>query len=279
MVCGTLACAAAACGGKASNDAAAEGSEAVAEETADGISEGEAEDIQSEIFEKDGEESLSHEEIVAILTPTDAAEINNPHLRRLDSMPGRGCVKIKINPLPGGTLGRTFNDSNYLHLASAARIGVERMTDPASAWRAGSKLRRIRTCEDYYVDSLSHSVPYLVPEARRLLTDIGRAFRDSLKARGGGDYRVKVTSVLRTPKLVKKLRRRNRNSIDSSAHLFGTTFDISYSNFICDKEGGVYRTQEDLKNLLGEVVWAMREKERCYVKYERHQACFHITAR
>jgi uncharacterized protein YdiU (UPF0061 family) len=111
-----------------------------------------------------------------------------------------------------------------------------------------------------------------------LLKDIGMAFRDSLKARGGGNYRIKVTSVLRTPALVKQLRRRNRNAVDTSAHLFGTTFDISYLKFICDSIG-VPRTQEDMKNLLGEVVEQMRQQERCFVKFERKQACYHITVR
>ena len=122
-------------------------------------------------------------------------------------------------------------------------------------------------------------MPYLVPEARALLHDIGRAFRDTLAARGGGDYRIKVTSVLRTPSLVRQLRRRNRNSVDSSAHLYGTTFDISYSEFICNRSGGPYRTQEDLKNLLGEIVAEMRSRGRCWAVYERKQSCFHITVR
>jgi uncharacterized protein YdiU (UPF0061 family) len=139
-------------------------------------------------------------------------------------------------------------------------------------------MEKLRTCEAYYLDDLTHSMPYLVPKAHKLLKDIGMAFRDSLKARGGGNYRIKVTSVLRTPALVKQLRRRNRNAVDTSAHLFGTTFDISYLKFICDSIG-VPRTQEDMKNLLGEVVEQMRQQERCFVKFERKQACYHITVR
>ena len=130
----------------------------------------------------------------------------------------------------------------------------------------------------YYLDNLTHSIPYLVPRAHRLLKDIGAAFRDSLQARGGGAYRVKVTSVLRTPSLVRQLRRRNRNAVDTSAHLYGTTFDISHINFICDSLT-VARTQEDLKNLLGEVIENERRNGRCYVKYERKQSCYHVTAR
>lgn len=219
---------------------------------------------------------LAHSEILAMLSPTDTIRARNRYEAHFDSMPPGG-MRMKINYL-GGALGRVFNDSNYLHISSAEHIGVKPVSGLKSAWNAGASLERVQTCKEYYLDNLTHSLPFLVPEAHKLLTDIGAAFRDSLRARGGGDYRIKVTSVLRTPRLVRRLRRRNRNAVDTSAHLYGTTFDISYAKFICDSTT-TPRTQEDMKNLLAEVVFAMREQGRCYVKYERKQACFHITAR
>ncbi len=219
---------------------------------------------------------LSHDEVLAVLTPADTIRANNPFNTCLDSMPPGGH-KLKINFL-GATLGRFFNDSNYLHIDAARRIGIAPIYGIKDAWNNGEKLVPVRTCREYYLDNLTHSLPYLVPKASDLLSDIGAAFNDTLAARGGGSYRIKVTSVLRTRSLVKSLRRRNRNAVDTSAHLFATTFDISYAKFICDSLT-VPRTQEDLKNLLAEVVEAQRAWGRCYVKYERKQACFHITAR
>ena len=210
------------------------------------------------------------------LIPTDTIRANNPFEAHLDSMPPGG-IKMKIRPL-GASLSRVFNDSNKFHIAAAEANGITPLASPFEAWREGGKLQQLHTCEAYYLDNLTHSIPYLVPKAHTLLTDIGLAFRDSLRSRGGGDYRIKVTSVLRTPALVKKLRRRNRNAVDTSAHLYGTTFDISYLKFICDSTR-VIRTQEDMKNLLGEVVEDMRAHGRCYVKYERQQSCYHITVR
>ena len=58
--------------------------------------------------------------------------------------------------------------------------------------------------------------------------------------------------------ILKKLRKRNINATEESAHQFGTTFDISYTKFICDSMT-VARTQEDLKNLLGEVLKQLRD--------------------
>lgn len=205
------------------------------------------------------------------------AEGVNPYDVHLDTMPDQGCVKLRLNSI-GGTLGRVFNDSNYVHLDEASRLGIEPIEEVADVWRLRRPVVRIRNCREYVVDSLTHSLPYLVPEAADLLREIGSRFNDSLAARGGGAYRLKVTSVLRTKHSISRLRRRNVNAVEASAHQFATTFDISYVKFICDSVV-VGRTQEDLKNLLGEVLQTMRDQGRCYVKYERKQGCFHITAR
>ena len=214
--------------------------------------------------------------VLALLCPDDTIRALNRYEQHFDSMPPGG-IKMRINSV-GGTLGRVFSDSNFLHLAAAEAIGIRPIHSLRDAWQHGASLERLQSCEAYYLDNLTHSLPFLVPKAHQLLTDIGLAFRDSLQSRGGGDYRIKVTSVLRTPRLVLRLRRRNVNATDSSAHQYATTFDISYSNFICDSTR-TPRTQEDMKNLLAEVVADMRRQGRCYVKYERKQSCFHITAR
>lgn len=193
----------------------------------------------------------------------------------LEDMPNGG-VKLRYRSV--ASVGREFNDSNYIHLGAAESIGVKPIASLRDAWRLRRPVVKVKSCDDYYVDKLTHSLPFLVPEAEALLRDIGRRFCDSLAARGGGDYRIKVTSLLRTPLTIAKLRRRNRNAIDSSVHQYGTTFDISYMKFICDSER-VPRTQSDLKGLLTEILVELRDSGRCYVKYERKQACFHITAR
>lgn len=200
----------------------------------------------------------------------------NIFLAHYDSMPWGG-VKMKINPV-GGHLARVFNDSNHLHLSAADLIGIPPIATLADAWNVGPDLVRIESCREYFIDDLTHSLPYLVPQAANLLADIGRSFNDSLAARGGGHYRIKVTSVTRTPSTVRHLRRRNVNASQNSSHQYATSFDVSYAKFICDSVA-VPRTQEDLKNLLAEVLKKQTDRGRCYVKYERKQGCFHITAR
>ena len=216
---------------------------------------------------------IIHNRTMDILNNSLATE--NPYVEHFDSMPDGGR-KLKVNI--HGTLGRIFKDLNDVHLEAATSLGINPIEDLSDIWFLNRPMVKIEPCKEYFVDELHHSVPYLVPEAADLLSEIGRRFNDTLDARGGGSYRIKVTSVLRTPETIKRLRRRNRNATQSSAHQYGTTFDISYAKFICDSIT-VIRTQEDLKNLLGEILYDLRNDNRCYVKYERKQGCFHITTR
>lgn len=190
--------------------------------------------------------------------------------------PDDGCVRLRVCNI-GGSLGRVFNDLNDVHLAHARATGMKAAYTLEDVWNNGRGLVEVRSNELYYIDSLSYSFPYLTPAAAGLLDCIGMRFRDSLQARGGGAYRPKVTSLLRTPGTVRRLRRVNRNATSESAHQYATTFDISYSKFICDDPSATRRTFEDLKNLLAEVVADLRAEGRCVVKHERRQACFHIT--
>lgn len=182
---------------------------------------------------------------------------------------------VRVNNV--GKLWEVFNDSNKYQYAYAERIGIEPVTSLRQAYFARRPLVAVATCEEYYVDSLTHSIAYLVPEAADLLKTIGRNFIDSLYMRGGDGYKIKVTSLLRTPSHVKRLRRVNRNATDSSTHQFGTTFDLSWSKFYCADSTRTL-DEGDLKNLLAEVLLDMRKQGKCLVKYERKTCCFHITA-
>jgi hypothetical protein len=186
--------------------------------------------------------------------------------------------RLKISAAVGN-LSRQFADLNDVHLAAAEPLGISPIATPGDAWRIHRPLVLVETCEDFTIDTLTHSYPYLVPEAAQLLHEIGANFHSLLAQRQGGAYSIKVTSLLRTNESVSRLKRMNGNSVERSAHLYGTTFDISYVKFIhTNPNDMVLRTDGDLKNLLAEVLLALRDQGRCLVKYERHQGCFHITA-
>lgn len=195
----------------------------------------------------------------------------------LGEMPDSGCVRLKVN-VPEGSFREVFNDTNKLHYEVAQTFGIDPIFTEADAHAIKRPLVKVKSDRYLYVDSLNFSYPYLVPESYDFLSEIGRRFHDTLAARDGGDYRLKVTSLLRTVKSVKSLRRVNRASTDSSAHLFGTTFDISFKYFPYTG-GKVRRTANDMKNLLAEILYDLKSDGRCYVIYENKQGCFHITPR
>lgn len=178
----------------------------------------------------------------------------------------------------GMSLGRAFNDKNDVQLYAAQAIGINPVESLSDAYKISKPIVKISSCDEYKLDSLTHSMPYLVPKAADLLKDIGRSFSDTVRARGGKDCRMIVTSVLRTDNTVNKLRRRNRNASETSCHVYGTTFDISWIRFH-HMDSTYIMSTEDLKNILGEVLYKMRNDGRCYVKFERKQSCFHITTR
>lgn len=186
----------------------------------------------------------------------------------------KGVRSIRVRNI--GQLGKVFNDSNYTQLEAARRLGIEPITDLNSAYFMKRPIVKVESNQYYQIDSLRHSIPYLVPEAAILLEDIGRNFIDSLHKRGGDSYKIKVTSLLRTPETVNRLRRVNINATDSSTHQYATTFDISYTNFYCLDDNRQIN-QGDLKNLLGEVLLDLRNQNRCFVKYEYKTGCYHIT--
>lgn len=175
-----------------------------------------------------------------------------------------------------GSLAVAFNDSNKYQWAAGERIGIKPIRRVADAYFLKRPMVRIRTCQWYNVDPLTHSIPYLVPEAAGLLETIGRNFRDSLKSRKLPNHKFRVTSVLRTAQSVKMLRRVNGNATDSSTHQLGTTFDISYSRF--DQDGPARVSDEQLKYILAEVLRDLRAQNKCMVKFEIKSPCFHITA-
>ena len=178
---------------------------------------------------------------------------------------------------------RSFGDLNDAHLSAAQRIGVSPLQNRAAAEKLGKKVVEIKSGKYYQVDSLTHSIPFLVPRASALLDSIGANFLDSLESKGLNPNQVIVTSVLRTHDDVKRLGKRNVNASKNSAHVYGTTFDITYKRFhkVEDPDGRPMQgvREDTLKMVLSEVLRDLKKKEKCYVKYELKQACFHITAR
>lgn len=182
--------------------------------------------------------------------------------------------------------GRTFSysqrfcDNNQQHLHAAAAIGLK--NGPATreqVQQKKSQLRHIQSCHNYVIDSLTHSVPYLVPLAAERLNAIGTEFADILQRNDLPHYRFYVTSVLRTKEDIEHLQRTNGNAIKNSAHNYGTTFDIAYMRFERCTDTHNYMTEDNLCLVLAQTLLNQQRAGHIYVKHEKKQACFHITVR
>ena len=184
---------------------------------------------------------------------------------------------------PGRTFSykQKFNDTQSKHELAAQTIGLK--TPPQNrqeAARMRSQLSIIKTNDHYIVDSLTHSIPYLVPIAAAELESIGREFADILQRNGLPHYRFYVTSVLRTKDDIKHLQKSgNINATTNSCHNYGTTFDLAYFRFNKVTRTREYMHQDNLKLVLGPVLLNHQRAGKIYVKYEHKQACFHITVR
>ena len=174
-----------------------------------------------------------------------------------------------------------FRDLQSKQEQAARALGLA--TPPLNRQEAAkmrSQLQLIKTNDHYIVDSLTHSIPYLVPAAAAELESIGREFADILQRNGLPHYRFYVTSVLRTKDDIKHLQKSgNINATTNSCHNYGTTFDLAYFRFNKVTRTREYMHQDNLKLVLGQVLLNHQRAGKIYVKYEHKQACFHITVR
>lgn len=180
-----------------------------------------------------------------------------------------------------------FKDLNKVHLKYAKANGIigfksnKDFNENIKKYVDKDDLVKIETCDYYVVDKLTHSHPYLTPDAARLLEDIGKRFQEKLEEHDLKKRYYQVTSLLRTGESQRKLGRSNVNASENSSHLYGTTFDITYARVFRKP-----KLQEDLEiedgpaiRLLSEAIGELRKEGRCVVVTERKERCFHITVR
>ena len=180
-----------------------------------------------------------------------------------------------------GNYNREFNDLNDLHIISAIKNGINPLETRDDTIHQLKELVRLpEELELYTSYNITHSIPYLVPSAAKLFVDITQAFRDSLYSKELPLYKLTLTSITRTDDDIVRLTKRNINASNNSAHRYGTTFDVSWKRFDKVDHGDQNELlPERLKLVLAQVLFDMKKNERCYIKHERKQACFHITVR
>lgn len=214
------------------------------------------------------EEEYIPEEIADLAEP-ETIKTNKPAQKEV--IYGRKRLKYKA----------LFNDINEEHLSVAKKVGLQEPPQTRAEISGNKKLVRIKDNDLYKLFDLKYSSPYLTKGAATELEAISQAFKDSLSNKHLLNYRLLVTSVLRSNEDVRNLRKSgNANASMNSAHCYGTTFDIAYTRYDRDNdELQDSRMQPfELTKVLGEVLLDRKKAGKCLVKYEQREHCFHITA-
>ena len=213
---------------------------------------------------------------------------------------------LKVPLLTNRQRAQLRRSPNAVHLAAAQRLGVppvaQRGDVLGEALSAG--LVRIGESPYYWVADLTHSVPYVTPDAAAVLDSIGVRFQQKLAAYGLPPYKYYISSVLRTQEDQAALRRTNVNAaVGTSSHEFGTTFDIQFRRYryagdlaaelwepaypflaaeFADALGAFYEETTELYpsrmlSLLAETMIELEDEGLLVTIMERRQPVFHTT--
>ncbi len=175
-----------------------------------------------------------------------------------------------------------LNDPNELQLIHAQTNGIKLFASDSlfniqiDSLVKKSILVKVTDNRFYQLKTLTFSQPYLIPEAVDMLNEIGYRFQERLKEKKYDNFKFRITSVLRTEGAQTKLSKRNGNASDHSAHMYGTTLDISYKNFFNTRKDTIESKMEPIIAIT-KVLTDMRKECKLLVVRERHQSCFHIT--
>ncbi len=195
------------------------------------------------------------------------------------------------------------------HTRSARRLGVTpgRSSRELDSLAVSGELARLPDSTGLFVvRRLDHSLPLLTPRAAALLGEIATRFQARLGTMGLPPLRLEVTSALRSEADQSALRGSNPNAArGTSAHEYGTTFDIAYSAFAAparpvvaveardgpevarfldryaavaaDALGG--RRSYELEAILGRLLRTMQDEGKVMVTRETLEPVFHLTVR
>ena len=150
---------------------------------------------------------------------------------------------------------------------------VKNQSELAAGASRGALVRIPEVGRGFHLDRLTHSEPFLLPAAKEILEEMADRFADAMEGTADEGASIRITSLTRTQKQQKRLRRRNANAYNGqSTHNYGASFDIAF----------IDRPSNDVS--CGGPSWAlqsilqdMQEKGRILVIPEGN--CMHITPR
>lgn len=186
-----------------------------------------------------------------------------------DSLPDEEPIIIELPDFSRKLKKDTYED--HLLAAEHSGIGLIRDENHFNQLVSNRVLVEASIGEGYKVDSLTHSVPFITQQSKKVLEELGLTYQ---ALAGEGNY-FTVTSATRTMEQQKNLKKRNRNATDgNSSHSYGVSFDISYIRF-----NGVRGHNQKAQKNLEAVLSHFQKENKIFVIKERKQSCYHITVR
>lgn len=199
---------------------------------------------------------------------------------------------------------RRFGNAQQIQRARALGLRPADAAELAAAVRAGRLVELEDSNSLWVVRKLDYSDPFVTPDARALLVEVGERFQARLAGMGLPAFRLEVTSVLRTAAHQAALRRVNPNAaIGESTHEYGTTLDVVYASYAApdplpldlptadmawlaprlERVGAALletlaaRNSRELQAVLGHVMAEVQDEGLAMVTLERLQPVYHFT--
>jgi hypothetical protein len=209
----------------------------------------------------------------------------------------------KVPRLKAREVGNLRLDKNATQVASAQRLGVQ-VSGQAEIDRMVQQGRLVPlgdSTQYWILRGMDHAAPYVTPDTKAMLEDLGRRFHARLDRAGLPRYRIKITSAIRTAEAQVDLRRTNSYAATTtSAHQFGTTVDVSHERFAVPAGprmgggaspalDGAWEMEADmleevgkenaraLQAELGRALTELREAGAIHVMMENKQPVYHFT--
>jgi len=169
-----------------------------------------------------------------------------------------------------------FNERNSIHILASKKSSLHspiKKEIGIKKYLKNKSLIPLKDGEGYIIDKMPYSYPFLTAKTISFIEALGMEFKTACELSHLPCRPFIITSALRTKETVNKLQSINPNAIKGSTHLYGCTFDIAWSRF-----GYGNDPDQEMLDLLIPCLKNMQNKGKCRIKFERNQACFHITA-
>jgi len=169
-----------------------------------------------------------------------------------------------------------FNERNSIHILASKKSSLHspiKKEIGIKKYLKNKSLIPLKDGEGYIIDKMPYSYPFLTAKTISFIEALGMEFKTACELSHLPCRPFIITSALRTKETVNKLQSINPNAIKGSTHLYGCTFDIAWSRF-----GYGNDPDQEMLDLLIPCLKNMQNKRKCRIKFERNQACFHITA-